>query len=153
MCHLSHHEAMPTNLPGKKKLTPNPPLQREYSCGHFIWLASAHCPEYKKAVRSGSRRASKRCPRLEITDFESRPHDICGDCKPKVQAPWMDSFMKKTAPAAVVRVQPLSSPPPAPLAAIPLSPFSSASIGSSSPRYHHHHHHHQSQHRHYRDSF
>ncbi|KAK0725702.1 hypothetical protein B0H67DRAFT_482377, partial [Lasiosphaeris hirsuta] len=61
--------------------------QREYSCGHFKWLATEHCPEYRE-------RQNKKCP-PNITAFEDRT-DICGECKPKTQFPWIAGFMGKT---------------------------------------------------------
>ncbi|KAK3337475.1 hypothetical protein B0T19DRAFT_74598 [Cercophora scortea] len=60
--------------------------QREYSCGHLRWLASKHCSEFKVK--------RKRCP-PNITDFEERPNDICGECKPKKHPEGMIAFVNK----------------------------------------------------------
>ncbi|KAK3336982.1 hypothetical protein B0T19DRAFT_349083, partial [Cercophora scortea] len=52
--------------------------QREYSCGHFRWVASKWCREY--AI------THKRC-QPNVTDFEDRA-EVCGECKPKPPIPW-----------------------------------------------------------------
>ncbi|KAL1835923.1 hypothetical protein VTJ49DRAFT_5864 [Mycothermus thermophilus] len=49
--------------------------QREYSCGHFRWIATAHCSQFKWNV---PQLLSKCDP--DITGFQDRDF-ICGECK------------------------------------------------------------------------
>ncbi|KAK3938268.1 hypothetical protein QBC46DRAFT_265721, partial [Diplogelasinospora grovesii] len=50
---------------------------REYSCGHFRWIASKWCKEYTITHR--------RCE-PNVTHFECRAEEVCGECKPKLIA-------------------------------------------------------------------
>ncbi|KAM7201420.1 hypothetical protein V8F20_004884 [Naviculisporaceae sp. PSN 640] len=72
--------------------------QRDYKCGHIRWLAIRVCDEYK---RTGNRRSCG----LNVLEFEDRPNDICGECKPNIlsQAPWMNSFLRSMKLPAPVR--------------------------------------------------
>ena len=45
--------------------------QREYSCGHFRWIASKWCREYTTT--------HKRC-QPNVTHFEYRAEELCGTC-------------------------------------------------------------------------
>ncbi|KAH6618123.1 hypothetical protein B0J18DRAFT_436541 [Chaetomium sp. MPI-SDFR-AT-0129] len=53
--------------------------QREYSCGHFRWIASLWCAKY--------RNTHARCT-PNITHFEDRPDEVCGECKSKETPAW-----------------------------------------------------------------
>ncbi len=44
--------------------------QREYSCGHFRWIASKWCREYTTT--------HKRC-QPNVTHFEYRAEELCGE--------------------------------------------------------------------------
>ncbi|KAK4451311.1 hypothetical protein QBC34DRAFT_59683 [Podospora aff. communis PSN243] len=62
--------------------------QREYSCGHFRWVASRWCLEYSLT--------HKRC-KPNVTHFEFRDDSICGECRPQWQwgpCPW-ESMIKR----------------------------------------------------------
>ncbi|KAK0730867.1 hypothetical protein B0H67DRAFT_528076 [Lasiosphaeris hirsuta] len=54
--------------------------QREYSCGHFRWMASKWCHEYTLT-------RNKRC-QPDVTEFEYRVEELCGGCKPKTYPAW-----------------------------------------------------------------
>ncbi|KAK0655036.1 hypothetical protein B0T16DRAFT_450780 [Cercophora newfieldiana] len=51
--------------------------QREYSCGHYRWIASQWCREYTLT--------HKRC-QPDVTDWEYKAEVICGECKAKARA-------------------------------------------------------------------
>ncbi|KAK3687911.1 hypothetical protein B0T22DRAFT_141069 [Podospora appendiculata] len=53
--------------------------QREYSCGHFRWVASQWCREY--------RTTHKRCE-PNVTHFKYRGEERCGNCKPEAPVAW-----------------------------------------------------------------
>ncbi|KAK3394973.1 hypothetical protein B0H63DRAFT_499225 [Podospora didyma] len=55
------------------------PEHREYSCGHFRWIASKWCPSYRITHR--------RC-QPDVTHFEYRADDVVGECQPKTYPPW-----------------------------------------------------------------
>ncbi|KAK4237879.1 hypothetical protein C8A03DRAFT_15595 [Achaetomium macrosporum] len=59
--------------------------QREYSCGHFRFIAARWCMDYTTT--------HKRCP-PEITHCEW-VRDLCGDCKSKEQPPVAWEYMIK----------------------------------------------------------
>ncbi|KAH6853209.1 hypothetical protein B0I37DRAFT_303947, partial [Chaetomium sp. MPI-CAGE-AT-0009] len=52
---------------------------REYSCGHFRWIASKWCRDYTITY--------KRC-QPNVTHLEYRVEELCGECKPKENPPW-----------------------------------------------------------------
>ncbi|OAA57969.1 hypothetical protein SPI_06854 [Niveomyces insectorum RCEF 264] len=53
--------------------------QREYGCGHFKFIAARWCNVYKRTHR--------RC-QPDITHFEYRADEICGQCRPQEIPPW-----------------------------------------------------------------
>ncbi|KAM7190857.1 hypothetical protein V8F20_009541 [Naviculisporaceae sp. PSN 640] len=61
--------------------------QREYSCGHFRWIASKWCRDYTIT--------HKRC-QPNVTSFEYRGEEQCGECKPKPLPPW-ESMIKRSS--------------------------------------------------------
>ncbi|KAK3348590.1 hypothetical protein B0T25DRAFT_226104 [Lasiosphaeria hispida] len=60
--------------------------QREYSCGHFRWIASKWCRDYTLT--------HKRC-QPNVTHFEFRSEELCGECKPKTYPPW-ENMIKRS---------------------------------------------------------
>ncbi|KAK3934099.1 hypothetical protein QBC46DRAFT_274461, partial [Diplogelasinospora grovesii] len=58
---------------------------RKYSCGHFRWVASEWCREYCTT--------HKRCE-PNVTHFEHRDEEVCGDCKPTSYPAW-ESMIKR----------------------------------------------------------
>ncbi|KAK3290307.1 uncharacterized protein B0H64DRAFT_447371 [Chaetomium fimeti] len=71
-------------------------IQREYSCGHFRFIASRWCDVYTIT--------HKRC-KPDITHFEYVAMLLCGDCKAKNQPPcaW-ESMIKRHNKRAVASV-------------------------------------------------
>ncbi|KAK0717185.1 hypothetical protein B0T26DRAFT_646443, partial [Lasiosphaeria miniovina] len=63
--------------------------QREYVCGHFVWLASKHCEAYK-TIKT---RRTKCEP--NVTAFEERQVSMCGECRPAQHHPWTAEFMRQ----------------------------------------------------------
>ncbi|KAK4143606.1 uncharacterized protein C8A04DRAFT_12280 [Dichotomopilus funicola] len=61
-------------------------IQREYSCGHYRFIASKWCETYTVT--------HKRCP-AEISYFEYASDLLCGDCKAKTLPPVPWEFMIK----------------------------------------------------------
>ncbi|KAK3689223.1 hypothetical protein B0T22DRAFT_376861, partial [Podospora appendiculata] len=53
--------------------------QREYSCGHFRWIASKWCREYTIT--------HKRC-QPNVTHFEYCGGALCGECQPTPEVRW-----------------------------------------------------------------
>ncbi|KAK0736781.1 hypothetical protein B0T21DRAFT_411926 [Apiosordaria backusii] len=60
--------------------------QREYSCGHFRWIASKWCRDYTLT--------HKRC-QPNVTHFEYRAEELCGECKPKTYPPWENMIKRQ----------------------------------------------------------
>ncbi|KAK4119944.1 hypothetical protein N657DRAFT_580798 [Parathielavia appendiculata] len=54
-------------------------IQREYSCGHFRWIASKWCRDYTTT--------HKRC-QPNIAYFEDKAEELCGECMPREDCPW-----------------------------------------------------------------
>jgi hypothetical protein len=84
--------------------------QREYSCGHFRWIASKWCRDYTIT--------HKRC-QPNVTHFEYRAEELCGtfcarsqvisrepetnilppgECKPKEYPPWENLIKRPKQP-------------------------------------------------------
>ncbi|KAK0646323.1 hypothetical protein B0T16DRAFT_429189 [Cercophora newfieldiana] len=63
--------------------------QREYSCGHFRWIASEWCKNYTLT--------HKRC-HPNVTHFEYKHvqcEELCGDCKPKIYPAWENMIRRR----------------------------------------------------------
>ncbi|KAK4118361.1 hypothetical protein N657DRAFT_374801 [Parathielavia appendiculata] len=54
--------------------------QREFSCGHFLWLASELCPIYKQTRRKWGCQPN-------VTKFETRDQ-LSGECKWVLKRVW-----------------------------------------------------------------
>lgn len=63
--------------------------QREYSCGHFRFIAARWCNLYKISHR--------RC-HPDVTHFEFRQHEICGICQPYEMPAWFHAVKAAAAP-------------------------------------------------------
>ncbi|KAM7191151.1 hypothetical protein V8F33_009022, partial [Rhypophila sp. PSN 637] len=68
---------------------------REYSCGHFRWVASKWCRDYTIT--------HKRC-QPNVTGFEYRGEEQCGECRPKPRPAWesMINWTGKRAPTKFI---------------------------------------------------
>ncbi|KAK0738029.1 hypothetical protein B0T18DRAFT_440926 [Schizothecium vesticola] len=64
--------------------------QREYSCGHFRWIASKWCRDYTMT--------HKRCE-PNVTHFEFKSKEPCGECKPKEYPAW-ENMIKRSSKQA-----------------------------------------------------
>ncbi|KAK4131249.1 hypothetical protein BT67DRAFT_388699 [Trichocladium antarcticum] len=63
--------------------------QREYSCGHFRWIASQWCPCYANT--------HKRC-QPNVKNWEVRSTELCGECKPKEYPAWENLIRRPKQP-------------------------------------------------------
>ncbi|EFW99004.1 hypothetical protein CMQ_4856 [Grosmannia clavigera kw1407] len=73
--------------------------QREYSCGHFKFIAARWCNLYKRTHR--------RC-QPDITHFEYRANEICGQCRPQEVPEWQH-LIKRHTPHSVTGIASINS--------------------------------------------
>ncbi|CAK7231407.1 hypothetical protein SBRCBS47491_007920 [Sporothrix bragantina] len=73
--------------------------QREYSCGHFKFIAARWCNLYKRTHR--------RCP-PEIAHFEFRANEICGQCRPQEVPAWQH-LIRTNTPVSITGITGINS--------------------------------------------
>ncbi|CAK7202886.1 hypothetical protein SEUCBS139899_005613 [Sporothrix eucalyptigena] len=73
--------------------------QREYSCGHFKFIAARWCNLYKRTHR--------RCP-PEIAHFEFRADEICGQCRPQEVPAWQH-LIRTNTPVSITGITGINS--------------------------------------------
>ncbi|ERT03421.1 uncharacterized protein SPSK_09825 [Sporothrix schenckii 1099-18] len=73
--------------------------QREYSCGHFKFIAARWCNLYKRTHR--------RC-QPDIAHFEYRADEICGQCRPQEVPAWQH-LIRSNAPISITGITGINS--------------------------------------------
>ncbi|KAB5511402.1 hypothetical protein GE09DRAFT_1015044 [Coniochaeta sp. 2T2.1] len=63
--------------------------QREYSCGHFRWIASHWCRDYTLTHKRSQ---------PNVNRFENRNDELCGECKPTTYPPWENMIKRPNKP-------------------------------------------------------